>query len=457
MNIVILGAGQVGSSLAINLQKEHDITIIDEDSEKLSNLQSHFDLRTICGSASDPTVLDEAGASDTDMIIAVTNNDEANIVACQIAYSLYKVPTKIARLRNKNYVKYPQIFNSDNIPIDFIINPAEYVTKMLIGLIEHPGSFQVVDFAKGKLQMVGTVVAENSPVVGMSIREFRQELPDIDARIMAIFRHKQSLLINADTIIEANDELFFLAEQSEAAAILAEFQPHVARVRKLFIAGAGNIGVGLAKRLENNYDIKIIESDYQRCYAAAEKLNNTTVLNGNASDTELLASESIDDMDLFCSVTNDDETNIMSAMIAKKMGAKNTMALVNGLSYAMLVDDSSTIDRAISPQRITIGVIQTYLRKGDVTNIYSLYGGKCEAMEIKVHGDERSSMVAGKSIEELNLPDSIRIGALVRNNQVMIAHDHYVIEANDRVVLTVTDLSKIPTVEKLFQVSPFFL
>ncbi|MDA0911865.1 MAG: Trk system potassium transporter TrkA [Proteobacteria bacterium] len=457
MKIIILGAGQVGSSLAKNLQKDHNISVVDEKAERLRHIQNHFDVKTICGSASHPNILEEAGANDADMIIAVTNNDEVNIVACQIAYSLFKIPTKIARLRNKNYARYPQIFNNDNIPIDLIINPSELVTQRLVRLVEHPGSFQIVDFANGRLQLAGSEIAEDSPLHGMSIREFRQELPDIDARVVAIYRKKQNLLISADTVLQKEDEVFFIAERINIPAILREFQPQQTVCRKLFIAGGGNIGMGLAKKLENDYLVKIVERNYENCHLAAETLNNTTVLSGDASDAELLNAESIDDTDLFCAVTNDDEANIMSAMLAKKMGAKSTIALVNSLSYAALVDETHTIDRAISPQRITIGVIQTYLRKGDMLNIYSLYGGHAEACEIVVHGTADSSPIVGKKISELNLPKAIIIGAIVRDDTVLVAHDHYTIESGDHVIVTITDLDHVYTIEKLFQVLPVFL
>ena len=457
VKIIILGAGQVGSSLAKSLQKEHDVSIIDENAVKLRRIQDHFDVRTVCGSASHPNALEDAGAGDADMVIAVTNNDEVNIVACQISYSLFKIPMKIARLRNKNYGKYPQIFNNDNIPIDSIINPSELVTQRLLRLVEHPGCFQVVDFANGRIQLAGSSVAENSPLNGMSIKEFRQELPEIDARIVGLYRRKHNIAISSDTVLKAGDDVFFIAERINIPAILSEFQPHQSRFRKIFIAGGGNIGVGLAKRLEDNYLVKVVESNYDRCHLAAEFLNHSTVLSGDAADAELLNAESIDDTDLFCAVTNDDEANIMSAMLAKKMGAKSTIALVNSLSYAQLIDDTHSIDRAISPQRITIGVIQTYLRKGDMTNIYSLYAGQAEAMEIVVHGSRDSSAIVGKCIRQLNLPAAIMIGAIIRDNQIMIAHDDYTIEPGDSVIIIVSDIEYVSTVEKLFQVLPAFL
>ena len=457
MNIIILGAGQVGSSLATSLQRDHDITIIDTNSDKLEKLHTHYDLKTICGLASDPTVLDEAGTSGADLLIAVTNNDEVNIVACQIAHSLYSTPTKIARLRNKNYRKYTKIFNDNNIPIDFVINPSEYITTIIKALIDYPGSFQVVDFAKGELKMIGAKVASNASLVDMTVKYFREELASIDTRIMTICRNKRPININGDTIFQEDDLVYFLAKSNSAAAILAEFQPDVTQYRKIMICGAGNIGLSLAQNLENEYDIKIIESNYDQCHIAAEILSNTTILHGQASDMSLLSSENIDSMDLYCSVTDDDETNIMSSILAKSMGANHTMSLVNSLSYIELIDKSHAIDRTVSPKRISISVIQTYLRKGDIMNIHALYGGFGEAIEIKVHADRRGALVKGMRICDLNIPESIRIGAAIRNNKVYIVNNEFKIEANDRLVLTINDLDKVHILERLFQSSSLFL
>ena len=457
MKIIILGAGQVGCSLATNLEKDHDVSIVDISSKKLRPIQNHLDVKTICGSASHPNILEKSGAIDADMVIAVTDNDEVNIVACQISYSLFNIPTKIARIRNKNYTNYPETFNNDNIPIDMIINPSELVTQRLVKLIDHPASFQIVDFSEGKLQLVGSTIKENSTLDGISISQFRKALPEnTDSRIVALYRKRVNIIINTDTTLQKNDDVYFIAKHKDVVNILKEFQPQQDKCRKIIIAGGGNIGMGLAKALENNYIIKIIEHNYEACHLAAKKLNNVTVLSGDASDGELLTSENIEKTDLFCAVTNDDEANIMSAMLAKKMGAKHTMALVNSLSYAKLVDDTNNIDRAISPQRITIGIIKTYLRKGDMVNIYSLYSGNAEAMEIIVHGDYKNSNIIGKKISELNFPKSIIVGAITRNNEAQIAHDHFVIQPKDRIIIIITDMSDIFILEKLFKVSPLF-
>lgn len=457
MRIIILGAGHVGSSLAKNLQKQHDITIIDTDPEKLRYIQTHYDVQTVCGIASHPDKLEAANAKDADLLIAVTNNDEVNIVACQIAYSLFKIPKKIARLRTKSYTRYAQIFNRDDIPIDFIINPAEFVTQMLVRLIENPGSFQVVDFANNRLQIAGAQVAETSNLIGMSLAEFRRELPGVDARIMGIYRDGNSLDLSDKTRLAAFDDVFFITERTNLSIVLAEFCPDQTQFKSIFIAGGGKIGTALAQRLEKKYTVKLIEKNPDHCHHAAEILEESIVLSGDAADNELLDPENIDQADLFCAVTNDDEANIMSAMLAKRLGAKKTIALINSLSYAELVNETQTIDHGISPHRITIGVIQTYLRKGEMLNIYSLYGGRCEAMEIVVHGNPQSSPIVGKKIKQINLPPSVRIGAIIRNNKVMIAHDEHTIVKKDRIVIVITDLKQTAIIEKLFQVLPVYL
>ena len=457
MNIIIVGAGQVGASLSKNLQNDHNISLIDVNPKKLSDLQVRYDIKTVCGSGAHPNILALAGANDADMLIAVSNNDEVNIVACQIAFSLFNTPTKVARLRNKSYSRYPQIFDKDHIPIDLIINPADLVTTRLVRLVEHPGSFQVVDFSDGQIQMAGVTLHHESPLVGMKLSEFRKELPDIDARVVALYRNRKYIEITPDIQFNINDDIFFVAAKDDLQTILLEFQPQQTKIKKIFIAGGGNIGTSLAKTLELNFTTKLIERDYNCSQSAAENLSNTIVLSGDAADTDILESEGIDDIDLFCAVTNDDEANIMSAMLAKRMGAKSTIALVNSMSYATLIDDGQTIDRALSPQRITIGIILTYLRKGEMVNIYSLYNGVCEALEAVVHGDEKSSPLIGRELGKISIPKSVVVGAIVKNNQPMIAHDDIVIEEGDRLILCISNPKDISVVEKIFQVSPTFL
>jgi len=457
MKIIILGAGQVGTSLAKNLLVDHDVSLIDNNSEKLRIIQNKFDVRTICGSGAHPHILEDAGAQDADMLIAVTSSDEINIVACQMAYSLFKTPSKVARIRNKSYLRYPKIFDNDHIPIDIIINPSELVTTRLLRIVQNPGSFQVLDFANSSMQMIGVNVSPLSLVAGISVAEFRGNLPEIDARIVTIIRKGIAIGFSAETIIKTNDDVFFVSHNEHVHAILALIRPKQRNIKRILIAGGGNIGTAFAQNLEKDYLVKLIESNYNQCHKTAEILNDTVVLFGDAADAELLEAENIDEIDLFCSVTNDDDANIMSAMLAKKMGAQSTMALVNSLSYASLIDDGSTIDVALSPQRTTIGVILTYLRKGDFVNIYAYNSGMCEAMEVVIHGDKENSAVIGKSIKELNLPNSVNIGAIVKDHMAYIAHGDTIIDKGDHLILAVSDLSYIRSLEKLFEVSPSFI
>ena len=457
MKIIILGAGQVGTSLANHLLADHDISLIDADSEKLRSLHHKFDIKTICGSGAHPHILEEGGAQDADMVIAVTNNDEVNIVACQIAYSLFKTPTKIARIRNKYYLRYPRIFNNDHIPIDLIINPSESVTDRLMRLVETPGSFQALDFANHAMQMIGVKVSPLSVAVGVTVAEFRNNLGEADARIITLIRDEKPIAFTADTAIKAGDAVYFITYNEHVSSLVSLFQPRQRRVKNIMIAGGGHIGTGLAQKLEKEYIVKLSERNYAQCHRAAELLNDTVVLFGDAADDELLQGENIEDVDFFCSVTNDDEANIMSAMLAKKMGAKTTLALVNSLSYASLIEDGQTIDVALSPQRTTIGVILTYLRKGDFVNIYSYHLGTCEAMEVVVHGEEYYSSVIGHTIRELTLPDCVKVGAIVKKGTAYIAHDDTVVEKGDHLILAISDLRYIRTLERLFQVSPAFI
>ena len=255
MNIIIIGAGQVGSSVAKILHEEHSLSLIDPDTDKLRTLQNKYDIKTVCGSGSYPHILEEANAQDADMLIAVSNNDQVNIVACQIAYSLFKTPTKIARLRNKAFAKYPQLFNNDNIPIDLIINPAELVTKSLLGLLEYPNCFQVVDFAQQKLVIAGMQINPSSSACRMKVMELTRDLGDIDARIVAVYRQKTPLDVHPELVLEARDDVYYLAHRKDVSLINLLFESHPLKVRRVMIAGAGHIGTSFAKSIENDYQV----------------------------------------------------------------------------------------------------------------------------------------------------------------------------------------------------------
>lgn len=457
MKIIILGAGQVGTTVAHNLASEsNDITVVDHNEGLLGELQDRLDIRTVHGLASHPEVLQQAGADDADMLIAVTNSDETNMVACQTAWTLFHTPTKIARVRAPEYLSYPALFAPGALPIDVLISPEQLVTDYILRLIEHPGALQVLDFADGRVRLVAVHAYNDGPLVGQQLRTLNQHLHNGEARVAAIYRKGKAIQPKGDTVIEPDDEVFFLAASASIPAVMAELRQAEKPFRRLMFAGGGNIGRRLAAALENSYRVKIIERDPNQARMVSERLSRTIVLNGDAADEDLLLEENIEDTDVFCAVTNDDEANILSAMLAKRLGARKVMALINRAAYVDLVQ-SGTIDIAISPQHATIGTLLTHVRRGDVVMVHSLRRGAAEAIEAVAHGDRTSSKVVGRSIEDIKLPKGASIGAIVRGEQVLIAHHDRVIESEDHVILFLTDKRRIHEVERLFQVGITFL
>jgi trk system potassium uptake protein TrkA len=456
MKIIILGAGQVGGSLAAELASEaNDITVIDTDNTRLRELSDRLDIRTVVGRGSFPTVLRQAGADDADMLIAVTSSDETNMIACQVAYTLFRTPTKIARIRESAYLTRGGLFHNEAIPIDVLISPEQAVTTYVKRLIEHPGALQVLDFADGKVQLVAVRAYYGGPLVGQELRFLRQHMPGVDTRVAAIYRKDRSIIPKGDTIIEADDEVFFLAATHDIRAVMSELRRLEKNYKRVLIAGGGNIGERLAEAIENRYQVRIIEKNKARADYLSQNLDKTIVLYGSASDRELLLEENIKDVDIFCALTNDDEANIMSSMLAKRLGARKVMALINNPAYVDLIQGGE-IDIAISPSQATIGTLLTHVRRGDIVNVYSLRRGAAEAIEVVAHGDARSSKVVGKAIGEIDLPPGTTIGAIVRNEEVLIAHDNTLIESEDHVVLFVIDKKHIRDVERLFQVGLTF-
>jgi trk system potassium uptake protein TrkA len=457
MKIIILGAGQVGASLAENLASEaNDITIIDTDISRLRELQDRLDIRTVEGKASHPSVLEQSGAQDADMLIAVTNSDEVNMIACQIGQTLFNVPTKIARVREHDYLQQQEaLFKRESLPIDVLISPEQLVTEHIHGLIKQPGALQVLNFADGKAQLVGVKAYYGGPLVGREIAYLKTHIPNVDTRVAAIFRQGKPIIPQGNTVIEADDEVFFIADSKDIRAVMSEMRKLDKPYKRIIIAGGGNIGARLAESLESKYQVKIIERNIDRCNHLARSLNNTIVLHGSASDRDLLLEENIEDTDVFCALTNDDEANIMASMLAKRLGARTVMTLINNPAYVDLVQ-GGVIDIAISPQQTTIGALLTHVRRGDVVAVHALRRGAAEALEAVAHGDKRSSKVVGRALEEINLPPGTTIGAIVRNDEVLIAHDDVIVENGDHVILFLVDKRRIGEVERLFQVGLAF-
>ena len=451
MKIVILGAGQVGRTAAYHLSREeaNEVTVVDMDEDILRDLQDRLDVRTVAGNASYPSVLEAAGAAEADILIALTSSDEVNMMACEVAFILYRTPTKIARIRAAEYTSRPELFSDEALPVDVFISPEQLVTEYVERLIQYPGALQVLDFADGKVRLVALRAHEGGLLVGQQLRALREHVRDIEARIVAIYRAGRSITPGGDTVVEDGDEVFFLAARDDIRRVMSEIRKEEHPLRRLVIAGGGNIGFRLAKALEKHNQVKLIERDAKRARRISEFLENTIVLNGDAADEELLIEENIDGTDVFAALTNSEEANILSAMLAKRLGARKVMALINKPSYAELIE-SGSIDIAISPQTITIGSLLAHVRRGDVVRVHSLRRGAAEALEAIVHGDDRSSRVVGKRIEEIKLPDGASIGAIVRGETVIMAHHDTVVHCDDHVILFLSDRRHVDAVERLF-------
>ena len=457
MKIIILGAGQVGGSLAEHLASEaNDITVVDTDGERLRDLGDRLDIRTVQGRGSLPTVLRQAGADDADMLVAVTNSDETNMVACQVAHTLFHTPTKIARVREASYLtREEQLFHNEAIPVDVLISPEQVVTNYIKRLIQHPGALQVIDFAEGQAQLVAVRAYYGGPLVGQQLRQLREHMPNVETRVAAIFRRDRPILPQGNTVIEADDEVFFIAARANIRAVMSEMRRLDETYKRIVIAGGGQIGERLAEAIESRYQVKIIEMNPARCRYLSDTLDSTVVLQGSASDRDLLLEENIADADIFLALTNDDEANIMSSLLAKRLGAKKVMTIINNPAYVDLVQGGD-IDIAVSPQLATIGTLLAHVRRGDIVSVHSLRRGAAEAIEAVAHGDSKSSKVIGKAIENIALPPGTTIGAIIRDEEVIIAHDDTVIEAGDHVILFLVDKKHIRDVEKLFHVGLSF-
>ena len=472
MKIVILGAGQVGSSVAENLASEaNDITIVDTNPDRLRGLQDRLDVRTVCGNAAHPAILTQAGLEDADLLFAVTQSDETNMVACKLASTLFNTPTKIARIRSADYLSHPEIFSRENFAVDVPICPEQLITDYIAKLLEFPEALQVLEFAHGKISLAAVRAFHGGPLVGHPISYLRTHMPQIDARVAAIFRQDAPITPEGSTVIEAGDEVFLIAATENLRGVLRELRRMDKPVKRVMLGGGGNIGRRLAKTIENKCEVKIIEYGKANAERLAADLSNTLVLQGDVTDEELLQSENIDEMDVYCALTDDDEDNIMSALLAKRMGVRKVIALITRSSYVDLLQEGR-IDIAISPMQATIGTLLAHVRRGDVAAVHSLRRGAAEALELVVHGDANSSQVVGRRVEEIDLPEGTTIGALVRRrivggpgsvkgepdeaDQVIIAHHDTVIEADDHVIVFVLNKRMVPKVEKLFQVSAGF-
>lgn len=462
MKILILGAGRVGASLAEQLVLErNDVTVVDTDAESLSVLQERFDLRTVMGTATSLRVLESAGAEDADILIAVTSSDEINLAACTLCHRRFNVPRRIARFRSTQWALNPDLLTPEGFAVDVAISPEQTVTDYLIKLVEIPEALQVLEFAKGMISLLAVKADAESPLVGHPVRDLKAHLPHIESRIVAIFRNNRAILPDGDTYVEADDEVFFVASTRHIRQVTKELRQEDRPVKRMMIAGGGNIGLRVAQGVSSYLVPKIIEGSRGRCDVLAQQLNGQAiVLHGDTTDEDLLEQENVGSMDLFLALTNDDENNIMSALLAKRMGARRVIALINRRAYAELME-GGRIDVAITPSHATIGELLKYVRRGDVAAVHSLRRGAAEALELVAHGDKNTSRVVGRRIDEIGLPEGANIGALVRGMdtpeaEVLMAHHDTVIQSDDHLIVFVTDKRMIPKIEKLFQVTAGF-
>ena len=457
MKIIIAGAGQLGKSLAANLVREkNDVTIIDTSPMLLHELGQRYDLRTVTGHASYPEVLESAGCANADMIIAVTQNDETNMLACQVAYTLFNVRTKIARLRSPEYLNHQELFAQEALPLDVIISPETLVSNYIRKLIDYPEAVQVVDFASKQAQLAAVKCSANSIMVGHTVKELRQRLVEVDYRLVIIYRNSRAIIPVAETTLEVDDEIYFIGSPDAIKKLFHTLHEREPKARNVVIAGGGNVGMRLASILEYQYHVKIVENDPNRTQTLSENLSNAIVLTGSATDQNLLLEEHIDNADVFCSLTNSDEINVLAAMLAKRMGAGKSIALINRQVLTDIIPPKA-IDIMFSPHEATVGILLTHIRKGDVVQVHSLHSGTAEAIEIIIHGNERSSLVVNRRVCDIDMPRGTLITAIVRDDKVLIAHHDTIINAGDHVIVIVVDKKMMPQLEQLFQVAASYV
>ena len=461
MRIIILGVGRVGESVAESLVSEqNDITMIDPDPERLRDLEGRLDLRGVPGNGIQPSVLRSAGAADADMFIACAALDETNLTACKVAKSIFNIETTIARVRSPEFEEGTELLGKEGFAVDHVICPEESVMHTILQLIDYPEALQVLEFSQGRARLIAVRAAEGSRLANHSIGEFRDLFPHAQMRVVAIYRQETEVPLAASTRVLPGDEVFVLADRDRIRQVLGAIHNFDRPVRRVMIAGGGKVGLRLARKLAGNCEVKIIDRERKRCdYLAGELPSEVLVLEGDAADEDLLIDENVGEMDLFVSLTSDDEDNILSAMLAKRLGARRVIALINRRVYAEMMQ-GSTIDIALSPAQTVIGELLAHVRRGDVAAVHSLRRGAAEAIEGVARGDARTSRLVGRRIDEIPLPPGARMGALVRGTgndcEVLMPHHDLMIEADDHVIIFIPDKRQLRAVEKLFQVSAFF-
>ena len=449
MKILILGAGRVGSSLASTLSKQqYEVSIVDLNKNRLQRLQEDLDLATEVGHGSYPSTLKKAGADEETILLAVTNSDECNITACQIAKSKFNVKKTICRLSDASYLNSLSAFGENNI--DIAISPENEVTEHLVDLIKHPGAEQIESFANGSIKVVSVKAKKDGMLVNRELKSIESDMPDTNTFVPAIYRKGKPLIPDGKTIIKENDEIYFLAAESDIDSVVQEMRLQDNSSSRMMIVGGGKIGFALAKALEENYKIKIIDPSEDRCEIISNKLNRTIVLKGEGSDEELLKSENIENIDIFCSLTNDDETNIMSAFLAKKLGAKKTIIIVNNYTYINILP-KNFVDIALSPQRLTVSMVLQHLAKGDVPQevMLKMQSG-AEAIEGIIHKNKFTENFFDRPISEIPLPKNCVIAAVIRQDEIFMHSKNLLLKPNDKIIVFILGKTEKENIDNLF-------
>ena len=457
MRILILGAGQIGEKLARNLVGEdNDIVLIDLNADILHDIRSHIDIQTIVGNAASPNTLLEAGIEQSDLIIAVTSRDEINMLACLIATKIFQIPRTIARIRSHDYHTYPELFKKNTLPIQTIIYPTDAILQHITRMIKYPDFTQILSFYQDTICLATLEVQPDDWANGRSIDEIQQQIREKQITIVALFNKKKMLPLDANYLVGVKDKILFIADEKNLSTILTQLQRTPKYNSRIMIAGGGRIGSALAKQLESEYQIKLIEQSPEKVAQNASELSQTLVIEGDISDRELLINESIEDIDMFCAITNHDETNIMASLQAKYLGAKYAMALVNHENYIDLIDDS-VIDTALSPQTITIGSILSKIHHGTMLRVHRLQEEEAEAVEIIVEGTDKTSAIIGRPISEIELPPHCILAGVVRDKKLHFAQSNMILAPKDHVIVLVLQQKYLRNLEALFAINLTFM
>ena len=457
MKIIIIGAGQVGSTLTEKLATEkNELTVIDTDRSLLGILNDKYDLRTVCGLGTHPDILASAGAADAEMLVAVSESDEVNILACQIADTLFHVPNKIARIRSREYIeRSAELFCAGGLSVDKVISPEMLVTSQIAELAFHPGTSQVMEFSNGELAIVMVKACYGGFLVGNSLSAVKGTELDGKINIVSIVRNGKAIRLSSGTVIEGGDEVYFITQTSYIGQCVAGLERVETPYRRVLIIGGGNIGAGLARKLQSICQVKLVEENREKAERLSEELEKTMVFEADPTDRDFLDDEGITKTDLVIAVTSSDESNIMASSLAKRLGAKKSIALVQREIFLDLIDETN-IDIAVSPQQVTISALLSNIRHADVKNVYSLRSGNSEAMEIVAHGSGEASNVIGKKVKELDLPQGVSVSAIIRDGASFIIADEMTLKDGDHIIIFLTDRTRVREIERLFQPSPFF-